>query len=205
MSWLDTPYDYNTWLEASDRWPVGKWAGAEEWAADMAEAWWGDFPADPGETGVELLTRTLVACARDFPKAHPGCRVLLHLPDPREMPLPVYVTDRRAQGESSAALRAFVLADDPEAVEPPIVEDFAVPAGVGGLRSLRYATVPGSADLMVGLRYAWRSVEHGRDVVVLTASPAPGRVLAALEDIDELVRGFRVRHDDDDPEIEDDD
>ncbi|MDJ0464402.1 hypothetical protein [Streptomyces sp. H27-C3] len=208
MSWLDIDYDSDLWLEIPIQWTdVNEDDAAEppapgdqtpaEWAVEIARDCWDDSEVDPGEAGVAFLAETLQACVEKYPGAFPGYEIVLHLPDPRAMPLPVYVTDFPAVGDRDTELRRLTMADDKEAVETPIVETFTTEDLGEGLRVLRYSTMPGSTELLVGLRYAWRDKEFDRDLVMVTASPAPGRVLSALDDIDELARSLRLRADDD--------
>ncbi|MBT2399775.1 hypothetical protein [Streptomyces sp. ISL-100] len=217
MSWLNIDYDSDTWLKIPGRWtdvynedddgvPTDDdQQTPAEWAAETAQDCWDDSGIDSGETGVAFLAETLQACVEKYPQAFPGYDIVLHLPDPRAMPLPVYVTDFPIEGDREPALRLLAMADDKEAVEPPIVEEFTTEDLGQGLRVLRYFTMPNSTDLLIGLRYAWRSEKFDRDLVMITASPAPGRVLSALEDIDDLARSIRLRADNDLDDYDSDD
>jgi hypothetical protein len=128
---------------------------------------------------------------------HPGSEVLLYLPNPKMVPLPVWITHVPAEGDMEQALRELTLADDSEAVELPVAEKVSAEVLGEGLRVLRYNTLDDSNELVVGLRYAWRSEEHGRDVVLITGSPAPGQVMSAVDAIAELTHVIRLCHDDD--------
>ncbi|MFF5522748.1 hypothetical protein [Streptomyces coeruleorubidus] len=96
------------------------------------------------------------------------------------------------------ALRALTIVDGSGAVELPVAEKVRTEVLGEGLRVLRYNTLDDdSNEFVVGLRYAWRSEEHGRDVVLITGSPAPGQVMSAVKAIAELTHVIRLCHDDD--------
>ncbi|MFJ7331716.1 hypothetical protein ACIQUU_00455 [Streptomyces sp. NPDC101116] len=204
MSWLDIEYDLDVWLEIPPRWTIGAtepWEDDDrrtplEWAAETAEVWWEEHEEDPVTGQVELLTDTLAACVEQYPKMFPGFEVLLYLPSPTELPLPVFVSDFPSQGEKTEELRRVTLADDDGAIEPPIIEEFVTEALGTGVRVLRYSVDSESNAVVSSLRYAWRSEEHGRDVVVITGSPAPSQVLRSLDDMDELAHSIVLRHND---------
>ncbi|MFJ4720930.1 hypothetical protein [Streptomyces luteogriseus] len=101
-----------------------------------------------------------------------------------------------SEGEKVSELRRVTLADDDGAVEPPIVEEFETEWLGTGVRVLRYSVDSESNAVISSLRYAWRSEEHGKDVVVITGSPAPSQVLRSLDDMDELAHSIVLRHND---------
>lgn len=109
------------------------------------------------------------------------------------LPLPVQVhvwpcseTDREDE------LRALVRADDPDAVEPPVVERIALPRLGEGLQALSWFPLgDGAGCLYAVLSYAWRVEESDADVRVSCSTPDLGRLSLAVEDIDELVQGLR--------------
>jgi hypothetical protein len=131
-----------------------------------------------------------------------GTHRFIHLPDPRLEPLPVFLAILAARGERTAQLRALTLADAPNAVGEPVVEEFATERLGTGLRVLRHFTEAGdvlgllaqgeTAEVNVGLSYAWRSEEHETDLRLFTATHDWGRLRAALGDIDELARQISV-------------
>ncbi|MBT2399777.1 hypothetical protein [Streptomyces sp. ISL-100] len=204
MSWLDIDYDADVWLSVPIRWTAAAgedFVGSEhrtreQWAHETAQDWWEEDDETPGEGDVELLGRTLLACVEKYPSVHPGFELLLYLAHPRMMPLPIWIAELPLKGDVGE-LRRLVLADETEAVEPPLVEEFATESLGTGLRSLNYTLLPGTNELFVGLRYAWLSEDHDRSVLMITGSPAPGQVLAAADVIAELAHDLRLRHDDD--------
>ncbi|MGW0813278.1 hypothetical protein ACWD00_08515 [Streptomyces viridiviolaceus] len=204
MSWLDIDYDPDCWVEIPSQWTLSadeEWLGSdrstpEEWARDIAEDCWEDSEEEFTSNDVSLLSQTLLECVHRYPGMYPGFEVLLYLPDPRMIPLPVWITHLPAEGDTEGSLRELTLADESSAIEPPVAEQVSTKALGKGLRVLRYSTAPASQELVVGLRYAWRSTEHGRDVLLITGSPAPGQVMVAVDAIAELIHQIRLRHDD---------
>ncbi|WP_432095120.1 hypothetical protein [Streptomyces sp. bgisy100] len=208
MSWLNVKHAMNLdpWLRVPLMWPEPGLEGVEAaqtpeaWARTFAEVWWEDFATEKPEPGeVDRLSDILVMYAKRAPSAFPGFEVLLHLPHPRDNPLPAYVNlVEIEEGESrETALRALTHADASYAIEPPIVEEFDSPHLGAGLRVLRYYQDEDSNEVHVGLRYAWR-YEKGTDaadVLIILADPDAGRILRALDDVDEFARTIRISPD----------
>ncbi|MFE9648091.1 hypothetical protein ACFYO0_29045 [Streptomyces sp. NPDC006365] len=192
MSWPYVDYDTDLWMQIPSSWEGTPWKGPKEWGRYMSEAWWGDSDFEPSRKDLKGLAATLQACAERFPQSHPGFDVYLHLPDPRLMPLPVYVASVEADGDREETLRELVTTDDPDLVEKPIVEDFTTEALGTGLRSLRYTQTEEDRTIIAGVRYAWRSEEADCDVLVIVAAPDPRRVLGAMDDIDAFVGRISV-------------
>ncbi len=190
VSWPHVDYDTDLWMQIPNSWAGTPWKGPKEWGRDLAEAWWDESGLEATRKDLKVLAATLRSCAERFPLSHPEFDVYLHLPDPRLMPLPVYVASIEADGDREESLRALVTTDDPALVEKPIVEDFATGPLGAGLRSLRYTQL-GQADggtIVAGVRYAWRHEATGCDVLVIVSAPDPRRVLGAMDDLDDFVR-----------------
>jgi hypothetical protein len=201
VSWPYVDYDTDLWMMIPNSWDGTPWKGAKEWARYMSDAWWGDSDFDPSRKERKALAETLRACGERFPQCHPGFDVYLHLPDPRFMPLPVYVASIESDGEREETLRALVTTDDdPDLVEQPIVEDFTTELLGTGLRSLRYTQAGEERGeehgeertIIAGVRYAWRADSAGCDVVVTAAAPDPRRVLDAMDDLDAFAARISV-------------
>jgi hypothetical protein len=172
----------------------------EAWARYFAEGLWEDFASEKPEPGeVDLLTNILLMYAIRAPAAFPDFEVFLHLPHPREIPLPAYVdlVEIEEGEDRKTALRELTHADASYAVEPPIVEDFDSPHLGAGLRVVRYYQDEDSNEVHVGLRYAWRYEKgtQAADVLIILADPDAGRILRALDDIDEFARTIRISPD----------
>jgi hypothetical protein len=187
-------------------WPEPGLEGVEEaqtpeaWARYYAEEIWTDFASEKPEPGeVDLLFNILLMYAIRAPAAFPDFEVFLHLPHPREIPLPAYIdlVEIEEGEDRETALRELAHADASYTVEPPIVEDFVSPHLGAGLRVLRYYQDENSNEVHVGLRYAWRYDKgaEAADVLIILADPDAGRILRALDDIDEFARSIRISSD----------
>jgi hypothetical protein len=82
-------------------------------------------------------------------------------------------------------------ADDPEAVEPPIVEEFRTDALGAGLRTMRYLRMDDGA-VAGALNYAFRDEPLETDLRIFTACEDLARLQMAFSDIEELVRSARI-------------
>ncbi|PWI45906.1 hypothetical protein [Streptomyces sp. ICBB 8177] len=203
---LSTPHrDPARWVGLPTEWPLPgferEFPDAATWAATAARAIWDDSPLTPRPAEVAGLTDVLTYAAHHFPGAFPGFEVLLHLPGPRDDPLPVYLGDLTTDPEdvedrAHEILRHLTGADDPYAVEPPVVEEFGNPFLGQGLRVLRYtADDRAGGALLPCLRYAWhlRGIDGqpARCACLFALHPDPARLIAALDDLDTLARDLR--------------
>ncbi len=193
-------YDPVVWIELPALWGEQTWPDHRAWARDLAEACWDDFDLAPGEYQVDNLALTLTLLAERLQSDEvPGQYFFLHLPDPRMMPLQVCLGVGDAAGERDAALRELTNADDPEAVEPPIVDVFPTEHLGEGLRTMRYCPFDSGPDhppepgaLYAALNYAWRVDEQDTDVRLSTACPDLARLIQIIDDVDALARGIRI-------------
>ncbi|MFJ8535723.1 hypothetical protein [Streptomyces sp. NPDC093591] len=208
MSWLNVKHamTLGPWIRIPLMWPepgledIAEAQTPEAWARYFAEAWWEDFATEKPEPGeVDLVANILLMYAERAPAAFPGFEVLLHLPHPRDIPLPAYVdlVEIEEGEDRETALRALTHADASYAIEPPIVEEFDSPHLGSGLRVLRYYQDEDSNEVHVGLRYAWRYEKdtEAADVLIILADPDAGRILKALDDVDEFARTIRISPD----------
>lgn len=208
MSWLNVKHAMNlsSWIRIPLMWPEPGLEDVEEaqtpeaWARYFAEGLWEDAAPEkpePGET--DLLANILLMYALRAPAAFPDFEVFLHLPHPRELPLPAYVdlVEIDETEDQHTTLRELTHADASYAIEPPIVEDFDSPHLGTGLRVLRYYQDEDSNEVHVGLRYAWRYKKgtEAADVLIILADPDAGRILRALDDVDEFSRTIRISPD----------
>lgn len=177
------------WLEIPARWDEEEWRDIDGWARRAVR---GGRWRERG-TRRQDAAATLRSCAGAFAPERFDHRVFLHLETPGRrageaaLPLPVSIEVTPADGEMSAALRARVGAQDPEAVEEPVVEAHRCPGLGEGLRALRYLC--GDAEdprVVAALRYAWRDHAHGADVTLATASHDIGRLLRTVGPIERL-------------------
>jgi hypothetical protein len=190
-------HDPSVWVGVPLNWPMPdfekEFPDIPAWAGAAANAIWNDSPFTPRPGERDELAGVLGYAAENFPKAYPGFEVLLHLPGPREDPIPVYIGDVDVDDDPEAELRYWTGTDDPHAVEPPVVEEFTTPHLGTGKRVLRYTTDQNdpSRSIIVALRYGWYMEELGRVGGLFTVSPNAGRLIAAMDDIDALARTLR--------------
>jgi hypothetical protein len=177
---IEVAFDTDVWVGVPREWSDQTWTDPADWAREAAEAVCGP-DLDRGD-GLAAALAMVAASPLLDPALGQSCYV--HLPSPDDDPLPVWVQVLEAEG----GLRELAQADE-EAVEPPVVEAFTTDALGEGLRVLRYSLAAEDL-LLVGLHYAHRVGDL--DVHVWTSSLTPARVLAALDDVDELVRGIEV-------------
>lgn len=190
-------YDPAVWVGVPLTWPM---PGFEKeipdipaWADAAANAVWEASPLTPQPGELDRLAGILGYAAARYPTAYPGFEVLLHLPGPREAPIPVFVGDVDVDDDPEAELRLWTGEDDPNAVEPPVVAEFTSPYLGAGRRVLRYTVDPDdpSRSIIVALRYGWYREELGLVGGMFTLSVEPGRLITAMDDLDALARGLR--------------
>lgn len=197
--WAKVDYNRKLWIPCLAAMPDGY--DTNRWAREFSAAWWSMSGLPHGGNELARLEAQL-GYIRENTYGHLPCHLaFIHLPDPRLNPLPVYLAILAAGGDRSSRLRLLTRADDPAAVEPPIVEEFSTDRLGAGLRVLRHFTgspgVPDMTDgqtpeIYGGLGYAWRSEEYETDLRLFTASPDLGRLQGAISDIDELARQISV-------------
>ncbi|MFF2846804.1 hypothetical protein ACFVT5_10780 [Streptomyces sp. NPDC058001] len=153
---------------------------------------WRSYLRDPEESGVAFLAGRLKHIAEAFAPEPFDTRVLLRMEEPTTMPLQVRTRVKPAEGDREATLRALVGADDPDAVEPPVVEPFHTDSLGEGLRAFRYVRQDDTAEVLAALRYVWRDEEAGADVVLWTATHDTAQVIRAAQDIEELAHTMGV-------------
>ncbi|MGP3948559.1 hypothetical protein [Streptomyces sp. 7N604] len=190
---LDIDYDPTLWLEIPPRWETETWQDIDAWAHESATLLWSSHGKDPGRSGVPFLAGTLRRCADSFAPEDFATRGLLYVRDPLSMPLPLFASVEPSQGERDETLRALVRADDPDAVEPPVVETHRTEELGEGVRVFRYVREDDAADVLAGLRYAWRDDELGTDVVLWTATDDIAQIMQAADDIEKLTHKIEIR------------
>jgi hypothetical protein len=192
VSWIEVDYDPTVWVEMPSEWTDDTWPDYRDWAWDTAKAVWADSGIEPGEYGIDQLALAFAMLAES---ADPALSSLtyLHVPEPTDIPLALGLKVFESTGERSAVLRVMTNADDPAAVERPIVDEFVTASLGTGLRTLRYLTLPEQPDALVGaLNYAWRVDGINTDIRLWTACPDLSRLIGAIDDIDTLARRIRV-------------
>ncbi|MGW3724965.1 hypothetical protein [Streptomyces sp. NPDC000851] len=172
--------------------PFEEWGDIRTWCRERAEDLWADRELDPGPNGVDFVGGTLARCAEAF--CPPGSEhwLFLHLDHPTDTPLPVCAAIGPAQAPREETLRALTEADDPNAVEPPVIKSFRSERLGEGMTTFRYVSQEDSPHLLACVRYAWQVAEHEADVVMWTATEDVGRILQAADDLEELARSLAI-------------
>jgi hypothetical protein len=155
-----------------------------------------------GPDRVDLLEAQLALLYEGTYGRIPCHDMYLQIPDPRLVPLPAYIANITAEGDREARLRMLSMADDPAAIEPPVVEEFTTEGMGTGLRVLRHFKLGDGADppddraggaegqIGVGLSYAWRSEQYATDVRLFSNADDWGRLQRAIPDLDALARSL---------------
>ena len=199
---LDIDYNPSRWLELPPRWDTEEWQDIGVWARTCAELFWRSYGQDPGESGISFLAGRLRHFAEAFAPEPFDTRVLLRMWEPTHMPLQLFTMVKPAHGPREETLRFLVAAEDPDAVEPPVVETFRTELLGEGLRAFRYLRQDDTPEVLAALRYAWRDEEVGADVVLWTASENTAQIIRAAQDIEELAHKVSVAVWDLEPEDE---
>ncbi|MFJ6569858.1 hypothetical protein ACIQNU_20795 [Streptomyces sp. NPDC091292] len=190
---LDIGCDPLRWLELPPRWDTEEWPDISVWAGTCAELFWRAYRSDPDDSGIAFLAGRLKHFAEAFAPEPFDTRVLLRMWEPTTMPLQVCTMVRPAEGDCEATLRTLVGADDdPDALEPPVVEPFHTDALGEGLRAFRYLRYDDTPEVIAALRYAWRHEKSGADVLLWTATHDTAQVIRAAQDIEELAHTLSV-------------
>lgn len=164
----------------------------ESWAAEESGLWWKLSGLKHGKRQTRGLAEMLSAIHKDLYAAGHCHLAVLHLPDPRMLPLPVQFGVWRMEGEREEQLRLLANADAPEAIEPPIVEEFTTDRLGTGLKALHYRRAPDGSAIHGYLSYAWRSEQYETDLRLFTFFWDLARLQKAIPDIDELARGTAI-------------
>ena len=191
--WVNVGYDRHLWIPCPPEFPPD--TNLETYTVTYAKLWWEASGLKYRKRDVTTLASMLAAIHADawgdldLHFLHIPCHLaLIHLPDPRLIPLPVYFGIWRAWGEREERLRQLTQADEPEAIEPPIVEEFTTGKLGTGLKTLHYRRGPDGSSVHVYLNYAWRSERYETDLRLFTFWDDLGRLQRAIPDIDELAR-----------------
>ena len=179
-----------TWVPCPPFFPEG--ADRESWAADSAALWWDVSGLKHGKRQTRALAAMLAAIHKDLYAAGHCHQAVIHLPDPRMLPLPVQLGVWQMRGGREERLRMLAHADGPEAIEPPIVEEFTTERLGTGLRALHYRRGDDGSETHGYLNYAWRLEEYETDLRLFTFCWDLSRLQRAMPDIDELARATAI-------------
>jgi hypothetical protein len=186
--WLSVEYAQRTWIPCPPVFPEG--FDRTSWAALYAEEWWSRSGRDFGAREVTALAQTLAGIHEYAYASLPMHRGFIHLPELRITPLLVGFGIWQAAGDPAAQLRYLAHADDPAAMDPPVVDEFATDRLGAGIKVLAYTR---KGETITGhLNYAWRSEEHETAVRMFTACPDLGRLARVVPDAEQLARGVSI-------------
>jgi hypothetical protein len=187
--WVRIRFDQSAWIPILPSYPDG-----DDWrsySAGAAQEWWQASGLPHTQADVLRLFHLLVE-AHESTYGHIPCHLAFaHLPDPRQLPLLLYVGVWEATGDRDEQLRMWCLAGDRGAVEPPLAEEFAAGSLGTGLRVMRYRHHDDGA-LYAALRYAWRSEEFETDLVLNVTAEDLSRLNRALRDIEDFARAIQI-------------
>lgn len=185
-------FDADTWvmLDPGD-------ADPQDWAVAEADLLLEETGTPPDAEEITQLSTVLLAAHESAD--HLAGFVLLHLPHPYGDAGPLaHLTAMDACDGSPQAMRVLAGAEDPDLIEPAVVESFETPLGEA-LRCLRYAAsrsslvgLGGAEPVTMILTYLWHLPEHDADLRMTCASNDLGALTAILDDVDALARAVQV-------------
>lgn len=189
--WPKIAYDKGIWIPcpAPDD---GDQTRNERWARDYATVWWEVSGFRHGKKQIRNMEKGLLELQRGIYGTQPCHSAVIHMPNVNVVALPVMVAAWEAVGDRDSQLRVLVHADEPDAVEAPLVEPFTAGTLGTGLKSQYLLRSQPGSDLTGVVNYAWRVEDMETDVRVFTACPDLGRLQAAMPDIDQLTSTISV-------------
>lgn len=186
--WMAVEYDQQIWIPCPPVFPEGFDLGS--WASGYAEHWWQMSGQPYRDREVESLASVLTEM-RQYAYAHLEMHNgLIHLPSLQIAPLLVSLGVWEAAGDRTTQLRVLTHADDPGAMEPPLVDEVGTERLGRGIKTLSYTRKGGTVT--GHLNYAWRSEEHATALRVFTGCPDLGRLQRAIPDIEQLTHGLTI-------------
>jgi hypothetical protein len=186
--WIRVDFNQAVWIPCPPVFPAGQ--DRRSWSELYAGHWWEASGLEHGKRQVDALRRSL-AYLHQFAYSELQCHMaVIHLPDPRLVPLLVGFGIWPAEGDRVAQLRLLAHADEQDAVEPPIVEECFSGRLGSGLKSMCYLRQPGGSMVSGCLNYAWRSDQVETAVRMFTSCPDLSRLQRAMPDIEVLTEAI---------------
>jgi hypothetical protein len=182
--WIRVDYNQATWIPCLPVFPAGH--DLKSWSALYAEHWWDASGIDHGKRQIGALRQSLEHLHKITYSELPCHMALIHLPDPRGLPLLVCFGVWQAAGDRTEQLRVLSHADEQDAIQPPIVEECSTEKLGSGLKCLCYVKEQHGTMVSGCLNYAWRSEPLETAVRMFTSCPNLGRLQQAMPDIEEL-------------------
>lgn len=187
--WVSIDYDKTIWIPCLPVFPAGY--DRESFFAEVAEFWWNASELPHTQVDVARLSAMLSETHQGIYGKVPCHLAFIHLPDPRLIPLVLYVGIWEPEGDRDERLRLLCHADDAGAVERPVAEEFATDKLGKGLRVIRYRHLP-DGSLYAGLSFAWRSDEYETDLLLSASAEDLGRLQRAIGDIEAFARATSI-------------
>jgi hypothetical protein len=186
--WIQVDFNKAIWVPCPPGFAPG--ADREKWAAGYARACWVASGLKHGKRQISALAQSFSHIHQSAYSTLPCHLALIHVRDPRAVPLLVCFGVWPAESDRQAQIRSLAGADEDGAMEPPIVTEFPTEKLGDGLKVMSYFRDQGTVT--ASLSYAWRSEEFETAVRLFTACPDLGRLQGALDDLDDLARAITV-------------
>jgi hypothetical protein len=188
--WPRIAYDKTIWIPCPPE--FNGELSREEWAQGFASLWWEASGFKHGKRQVKAMEKGLIELQEGIYATQPCHMALINLPNVDVVALPVMLAVWQAVNDRETQLRMLVHADEPDTVEPPLVEPVTTEKLGTGLKSQYLQRYQKENDLTGVLNYAWRVEELETDLRVFTACGDLGRLAAAAPAIDELIQQISV-------------
>ena len=186
--WIQVDFNQAIWVPCPPAFAPG--VDREKWAAGYARACWVASGLKHGKRQISALAQSFAHIHQSAYSTLPCHLALIHVRDPRAVPLLVCFGVWPAESGRQAQIRSLAGADEEGAMEPPIVTEFTTENLGQGLKVMSYFREKGTVT--ASLSYAWRSEEFETAVRLFTACPDLGRLQGALDDLDDLARAITV-------------
>lgn len=188
--WIKTNYDKAIWIPC----PPGFRADMtrDQWADGFAQLWWDASGRGHGKRQVKNFSKMLIAIQQTIYSEQPCHTALLHMPDVEYSPLPLLFGIWQALGEPEEQLRELVHAEEPVAIEKPVIEEVWTDDLGSGLKSMYYQPLSKTKGVLAVLNYAWRSEKYQTALHIYTATADWGRLQQAMPDIDEMTKTIAI-------------
>lgn len=187
---VDVHLPTDVWIGVPGEWTEETWSDHRDWAREVADTVWAGASPGPGQQGPDHLALSLTMLAESPLLELAWRRTFLWLPGPTSELLPVHLEAYASLGERAESLAELTRADEPGAVEKPIVEPFPSEHLGEGIRVLRYAADPQDGAVVLTLSYAWRAGDL--DVLLWLSTFDTSLALRAMEDVDGLARSVHL-------------
>lgn len=182
-------YDPSRWVMIP---PAGA-ADYDQWAAQTAKAWARDLDREADSNWESVFERMLLRCVVTPNSARWDARFINVIAQPGKAAslLPanlMMMTPEEAGGSLAANLPR---PEDPELVEPPVVETFELHPDMSATRIIRYVRDGDDDHVRADMFVVWRGHPQA-ELGLVTGSDEVGRLLLARDDLVELARAITL-------------